>query len=51
MGKAKPMVLQVADGSVVVMKSEPMNAGDSLEEKIRMSGCIKSSNPFHDQKL
>ena len=45
MGKAKPMVLQVADGSVVVRKSEPMNAGDSLEDKTRMSGCMMSSNP------
>lgn len=45
------MVLQVADGSVVVMKFEPMNAGDSQEEKTRMSGCIASFNPYCDQKL
>lgn len=33
MGKAEPMVLQVAEGFVVVMKSEPLKAGDSMEDK------------------
>ncbi len=51
MGKAKPRVLQVADGSVVAMKFEPMKAGDSLEGKSRMSRCMMSSNLCHDQKL
>lgn len=44
------MALQVADGSVVVRKSEPMKAGDRLEEKTRMSRCNMSSNLYHDQK-
>jgi hypothetical protein len=41
-GKAEPMVLQVADCSVVVSKSEPMKAGNSMEEKTRMKVCIMS---------
>ncbi|MDC3415288.1 hypothetical protein NC797_05930 [Aquibacillus sp. 3ASR75-11] len=48
MGKAEPMVLQVAEGFVVVMKSEPLKAGDSVEDKTWMSGCIASSNPYRD---
>jgi hypothetical protein len=39
MGKVESMVLQVADCSVVVNKSEPMKAGDSLEEKTQMKVC------------
>lgn len=38
-GKAEPMVLQVADCSVVVSKSEPMKAGNSLEGKTQMKVC------------
>ena len=36
-GKAEPMDLQVADCSVVVSKSEPMKAGNSMEGKTWMS--------------
>lgn len=45
------MALQVADGSVVVMKSEPMKAGDSEEGKTRMSGYIALPNLFWNQKF
>jgi hypothetical protein len=37
MGKAKSMGCEMADRSVVASKSEPMKAGNSVEDKTRMS--------------
>jgi hypothetical protein len=42
------MGCEMADGSVVASKSEPMKAGNSLEEKTRMSMRTRKKTQSHN---